>query len=616
MVRSRALAAFLVLAVGFSLMAPGISTAQNSQEKWTFIVYMSGDSSLADNIPLDIAEMKDIGSSENLDIIVLMDFSGTDDTSMARVLEGGMEDIALSQINSSWASELELGKPETLSQFVIWAAEEYPADRLMLDLWGHGSGWPGICPDKGDILTTVELGTATDSIAEAGIHLDIISMDACQMGMLEVAYEIRDNADYALMSQKDVPVAGWPYDEFLGCLAGNGTVGEKGEAMIDSYISWGKANSMYSLTLAMVNLSEVGDLVDALGEYSLEAGSAAGYFNEQFIAARGYTEKYDGNAQYDLANLLENINNQTLCRSLETLADSVLAALNSSVVYEVHWTNVMDPERADHANGLSIWFPAYAPAADYLETAFAQDSDWPDFLDIMSGYFQDPGRIDAPFEASATAADSDADGLLDSIHVSAAEQDYGDASVEIYGPGGSLFGTYALEESGTLDIALESLGYYQAAVYLRDSDGNILNYTFIGDGLVREGMSVISGQVTSNTGRGLRWVSVNLVNASGQVIESAVTDRSGHYEMKVIVPTDTDGMDLSLECGLGSTKTNATIGQLDPEMSIDFEIDSSSEYIELLIWTAAVLNVAGIAAIAYWMALGRKKRPEPQERKI
>ncbi|MDD4307571.1 MAG: clostripain-related cysteine peptidase [Thermoplasmata archaeon] len=597
-------------------MAPGISTAQDSQEKWTFIVYMSGDSSLEENIALDLSEMKNVGSSENLDVIVLMDFTGTDDTSMARVLKGGMEDIALSQVNSSWGSELELGKPETLSQFVIWAADEYPADRLMLDLWGHGSGWPGICPDKGDFLSTVELGIATDSIAEAGVHIDIISMDACQMGMLEVAYEIRGNADYAMMSQKDVPLAGWPYDGFLGSLAGSGTVGEKGQAMIDSYISWGKANSMYSLTLAMVNLSEMGLLVDALGEYSFEAESTAGYFNEQFIAARSSTEKYDGNAQYDLANLLENVNNQTRCKSLGTLAESVLAALNSSIVYEVHWTNVLDPERADHANGLSVWFPTYSPTSDYLATSFAQDSGWPDFLEAMSVYFQDPGRIDAPFGASATAADSDTDGLLDTIRVSAADQDYGDASVEIYGPGGSLFGTYALESPGTLDISPESLGYYQAAIYLRDSDGNLLNYTFIGNGLAREGMSVISGQVTSNTGRGLRWVSVNLVNASGQVIESAVTDRSGHYEMKVIVPTDTDGVNLTLECGFGSTKTNTTLDRLDPELFVDFELESSSQYIGLLIWTSAVLNMAGIAMIAYGSARGRKKQPEPQERKI
>ncbi|MFO7619148.1 MAG: clostripain-related cysteine peptidase, partial [Thermoplasmata archaeon] len=156
--------------------------AQDEAETWTFMVYMSGDSSLSDQIPSDLQEMKKVGSGENLDIIVLLDSAGDGDSSLARILKNGREDLSLSSIDPTWGSELNMGDPDTLVQYVSWVVENYPADRFMLDLWGHGNGWPGVCPDKGDYLTAAELRYAMMAISDADINLDIISMDACQMG--------------------------------------------------------------------------------------------------------------------------------------------------------------------------------------------------------------------------------------------------------------------------------------------------------------------------------------------------------------------------------------------------------------------------------------------------
>ncbi|MDO9537568.1 MAG: clostripain-related cysteine peptidase [Thermoplasmata archaeon] len=589
---------------------PAHVEAQDSGETWTFMVYMSGDSSLSSNVPDDIQEMKKVGSSDTLDIIVLADSSSIGDTNLMKILPGNILDIELATINPAWGDELDLGEPETLSQFVTWAVAAYPADHFMLDLWGHGNGWSGVCPDKGNALEAHELREAMVTISGAGIQLDIISMDACQMGMLEIAYEIRDVADYALLSQKDVPLAGWPYDVFLGYLGGNGTVEEKAVAMIDGYITWGKARSLYSLTLAFLDLSELDGLVQSLDSYSIEAISMVDYFNPEIVRARGITEKYDGDAQYDLVHLLQNINSETNCKSLEAKGREVAQAMDALVIYESHWTNTLD-EPADNAHGLSIWFPTYAATIDYMTTSFAKDTGWPGFVNAMAGHFQSPSRTEAVNIVNAVPLDSDDDGLMDSIRISHDAQSAGTTVLEIYRPDGSLFDAETLGASaGTMDIFLESLGNYQAAFYLRDSNGILLNYTLVDSGLVKEGLSTISGCVNSNIGRGLKWVNVNLVDADGRIIKSTVTDSYGHYTLDVIVPTDTNGSGLMLVCGLGSSQTNVTIPFLNVENNIDFTLETSSEYVPWFVRIIGLLNLGGIMLLVYWVAWGREKKPE------
>ncbi len=599
--------ALVLAALIFSALAPFAAQAQDASEKWTFMVYMSGDSSLDDNMAEDIREMQLVGSSDMLDIIVLTDSSGYSDTRLIRVEPGGTTELGLGSVNSSWAAELDLGEPETLSQFVIWAARAYPADRYMLDLWGHGNGWPGVCPDKGNYLDAPDLSAAFGAISATGLQIDIVSLDACQMGMLEIAYEIRGSADYALLSQKDIPVAGWPYDLFLGRLAGNGTVAEKGAAMIDDYMTWGRANSYYSLTLALIDLSRMDALAGAVDNYSAEAITMAGYFNTEFASARGLTEKYDGNAQYDTVHLLENIDNETQCMSLRILADGVRSAVSAAVVHEDSWSAATDPEKANHAHGLSVWFPMTAPGPDYLATSFAQDTQWDGFLAAMAPYFRLPGRIETPYMATVSPLDSDGDGLLDSVRISHAAPGQDVANIEVYGPDSSLFADETVSTEGTTDIPLGAFGAYQVAVYLRDANRTLLNYSLFAEGLVNEGLSVITGRVQSDNGRGQRWVQVALLDADGEIVKSTVTDTSGRYRLEVVIPTDTDGVGLRLECGLGPDRMNMTVGSLEAENVYDFILESGID-VKWIVRAVGILNLAGISCIVYWAAWGREKR--------
>ena len=72
---------------------------------------------------------------------------------------------------------------ETLTDFVAWAVDSYPADRYILVLWDHGGGSTGVCFDETanyDSLTIHEVNDALHDYSQQNpdFHLDIVGFDA------------------------------------------------------------------------------------------------------------------------------------------------------------------------------------------------------------------------------------------------------------------------------------------------------------------------------------------------------------------------------------------------------------------------------------------------------
>ncbi|MCK5396703.1 MAG: hypothetical protein KAJ33_00460, partial [Thermoplasmata archaeon] len=477
---------------------------------------------------------------------------------------------------------------------------------------GHGLGWAGVCPDKDNYLQSKELRTAMEDVKDSGIELDIISMDACQMGMFEIAYELRDMADYAILSEKDVPLDGWPYDDLLNLIRSdmNITLEDFGRKMIDSYMDWGVVSSRYSLTLSFIDLAEIDEVASTLSEYSDEAIDMVEYFNPQFIEARSLTEEYDGAYQYDLRHLLANINSQTKCKILEKLAENINNGLDNAITYERHWTNIQD-EPADYASGLSIWFPPYSPSGSYLECSFAQDTGWDEFLDSVASFFSEPGRQEIVNNVQAIGLDLDGNNLKDAIKIDYDANSIGMTIVELYGPNNELLDSFELDtsSSGSQTIELENYGAYSVAVYLWGNTGTLRNYSLFNNGLAREGVSIISGEVVSDIGRGMSWVQVSLVNSHGDILTSTNTDTSGHYTLEVIVPTHTDGSNLTLTCGLGEGQQNITIEALSDDNTINFQLETSNLHIGTITAVITMFIIIGLVCLVVWGIVGRKKEP-------
>jgi hypothetical protein len=285
----------------------------------------------------------------------------------------------------------------------------------------------------------------------------------------------------------------------------------------------------------------------------------------------------------------------------------VLTRLDACVAYERHWTNSLD-EPADNAHGLSVWFPQHSAGVDYQATAFAQDTGWHDFLSAMVPYFRSPGRIESAYWTSAIPADSDDNGLLDSLDLAFGSPGNGTVETSVYGPSGSLYAGSILPSGGNLSESLGDVGWYQAEFLLWDWNGQLVNQSYFGEGLAREETRTLSGQVKSDSGRGIRWVGVELLDPEGRRVASAMTDSQGRYAMEVTVPTQTDGSNMTLECAVGQDRQNVSVGSLPEHYEHDFSFTTGGEHAQLLSVAALVLDIAALVLLAAWV-VGRSRKP-------
>lgn len=117
----------------------------------------------------------------------------------------GFISTVLTPINGySTESEANTGAPESLADFVNWAATNYPAANYALVLHGHGSSY-GLLPDATtDIppykLSFSGLGKAFEMM-DPNVHIGPVSVIACTLQRIETASELCERADYLIAPQ-------------------------------------------------------------------------------------------------------------------------------------------------------------------------------------------------------------------------------------------------------------------------------------------------------------------------------------------------------------------------------------------------------------------------------
>ena len=132
--------------------------------------------------------------------------------------------------------EVNMGDPSTLASFVNWATTAFPATHNALILWDHGGGWQyGVCYDEAskDWLTMSDLNAALAQVP----NLDVLAIDACLMGEVEVAYQLSNYCDYFVASADNIPFAGYDYTAILdpGVLTGRTESAAWSQSLVDAY---------------------------------------------------------------------------------------------------------------------------------------------------------------------------------------------------------------------------------------------------------------------------------------------------------------------------------------------------------------------------------------------
>ena len=239
-----------------SKVSPEGGAAQNGggeKKACTVMIYMVGSNleSRLGNATKDLEEID--GAGLNFDNYNVIAYTGGSTRWVGNVpcdrncvldlsLEGEERIVAQTNGNAN------MGLPETLTAFLNYCGENYPADHNVLILWDHGGGplW-GYGVDElydSDSLLLNEMRTAMDaSVFKGGADgkkLDLVGFDACLMGSLECMTIWQDYADYYVGSEELEPGDGWNY-EFLkvldepGTYSGGHFAGEVGSSILTSF---------------------------------------------------------------------------------------------------------------------------------------------------------------------------------------------------------------------------------------------------------------------------------------------------------------------------------------------------------------------------------------------
>ncbi|WP_241982042.1 clostripain-related cysteine peptidase [Cryobacterium ruanii] len=391
---------------------------------WTVLTYSIADTDLEPYMMVDVDEMGQVGSSENLSIVALVDRAA--DYSSDPVL--GLDDWTggkLLEINEGSATEVEdlgdvnTGDPAVLAEFVRRGIEEYPADNYALIISDHGASWPGVGGDESsdnDSLSLAEIDTAlATGLNAVGVDkLDLLGFDACLMATYEVASTLAPRADLLLASQELEPGHGWDYTALdAASVPVNGQT--LGSALLAGFAAQAADEGNESgITLSLVDLTRMTAVDDALATFSAalvdRAAAVAPVVGVSLAGTLGFGRSPDpleDTHMTDLGILAGEIGVEAL--DVSDAADDLVRVINDAVLDKVDGLATLG------ATGLSIYFPPQQEyfSADYL--SLDPTGGWSDFL---SSYYAAGASIPAGERAQFTATEGEVSFADDGLYIS------------------------------------------------------------------------------------------------------------------------------------------------------------------------------------------------------
>ncbi|MHA1212605.1 MAG: clostripain-related cysteine peptidase [Candidatus Heimdallarchaeota archaeon] len=337
---------------------------------WVVMNYFDGDNNLEAEVLDDVNELEEGFGGTSIKVLALVDRTAGYDTTNGDWTSTRLYDISYDDTDTITSTlvqdygELNMGAGATLEAFIDYCFANYGADHYWLNLWDHGGGIDGICWDdtnSGDKLTMDEMQTAIqNSETTSGKTLDVISHDACLMNMIEVAYELRDLADYFVASEESVPGDGFDYYSIIDYLVTNpgSNASALSEELVDTYETFYDPIVDY-VTISALNLTAMDafeyDVNQFAGNLSIVVNDGQGAsIDEAFFNTLTFYDEYIVDFQNFVEEILTNATLMAAYTNLETAANNLITEFSSLIV-----ANYQHSVYSGDANGVSIFMPYY-----------------------------------------------------------------------------------------------------------------------------------------------------------------------------------------------------------------------------------------------------------------
>ena len=242
-----------------------LEVIEQAGDEWTIMLYLCGSNLESDYgaASEDIAEVLAVNGQPD-DVNILFETGGStywhnsqvDKNKLCRFHADNKQLVLDEKVTKA-----NMGAASTLSSYINWGMENYPAEKYGVILWNHGGALDGVCFDdnfSGDGLTASEVVTAMNTVyAKNGdSKLEFIGYDACLMGCQDIAEFNAPYFNYMVSSEETENGDGWDYEGWIDDVYAHKSTETILKACCTSFVSqYGTYNN--DQTLSLLDLSKM-----------------------------------------------------------------------------------------------------------------------------------------------------------------------------------------------------------------------------------------------------------------------------------------------------------------------------------------------------------------------
>lgn len=252
-------------------------TAKAEKGYCTVLVYMDGsdlesDYGAATEDLLEMEEALQTADISRKDVHVVVEAGGAEKWEYTAMQDETYGRFCVSAEGAFDVENMEprdMGEADTLTDFINYGIQSYPAEHYGLVFWNHGAGQiTGFGSDNQFEDSSLSLDEIGDAMKHSAMKnpFSFVSLDACLMGNIELAAVLEKQAEFLIASEELEPQCGYDYT-WLGGIGeemkqSSGHIGRRvGEAMLRTYEAYYQDND-YKLTLSLMDLQAYEDFHD------------------------------------------------------------------------------------------------------------------------------------------------------------------------------------------------------------------------------------------------------------------------------------------------------------------------------------------------------------------
>jgi hypothetical protein len=412
-----------------------VCTGSPGEANWTYMFYWMGDQDkrVEGEMLHEMNLMELSGSTSDVNIVVQADdltiWGGPDTSGSTRRYliqhNESIDELANYTLNENvwYLEEKNMADPNTLRDFITWINSSFPAEKYVLQFAGHGYGWRQVCWDVTSgsftnpeaVMSVPDLENVLSSVCP---HLEILVFFGCHMGQIEVFYEMKDCADITIGAETAAAFSPPMIEIPLKNLTSNPNIKsvELAQLIVDNYDPQKHGFPDHEAPMFGMQSKDMDNIANAIDD--LSEAIIISHQNDRresrkllYKAFRHsempcpnifpppFAEKFHDSFSHELYEFAEKLceltENQVMKSLIYNTAKKLLSIIDNSSILtrsenpkeNFHGTAICSPPHSiiDMIYYYTYTLPFLSLKTNHLysSTAFAQDTQWDDVVDIM-----------------------------------------------------------------------------------------------------------------------------------------------------------------------------------------------------------------------------------------